>query len=62
MPVRIFIVDDSAIVRQLLSAELAKIPGIEVLGAAPDPVAARDRIVQLRPDLITLDLEMPRLD
>lgn len=59
---RVLIVDDSAVVRQVLSAELAKHPGIEVIGSAPDPVIARDIIVRERPDVITLDLEMPRMD
>ncbi|MBN8524343.1 MAG: chemotaxis response regulator protein-glutamate methylesterase [Planctomycetes bacterium] len=59
---RVLIVDDSAVVRQVLSTELAKHPGIEVIGAAPDPVIARDIIVRERPDVITLDLEMPRMD
>jgi two-component system chemotaxis response regulator CheB len=59
---RILIVDDSAVVRQVLSAELARHPGIHVIGSAPDPVVARDIIVRERPDVITLDLEMPRMD
>jgi two-component system, chemotaxis family, protein-glutamate methylesterase/glutaminase len=62
LPVRILIVDDSAIVRQVLSSELAKDPDIEVVGAAPDPFVARDMIVKLRPDVVTLDIEMPRMD
>lgn len=59
---RVLIVDDSAVVRQVLGDELARHPGIEVIGAAPDPVIARDIIVRERPDVITLDLEMPRMD
>jgi two-component system, chemotaxis family, protein-glutamate methylesterase/glutaminase len=59
---RVLIVDDSAVVRQVLSNELSKHPGIEVIGSAPDPVIARDIIVRERPDVITLDLEMPRMD
>jgi len=62
LPVRILIVDDSAIVRQVLSSELAKDPDIEVVGAAPDPFVARDMIVKLKPDVVTLDIEMPRMD
>ncbi len=62
MPIRIIVVDDSAIVRQILSSELAKDPDIEVIGAAPDPFVARDMIVQHRPDVVTLDIEMPRMD
>ncbi len=60
--IRVLIVDDSAVVRQVLSAELAKTPGIEVVGTAIDPYIARDKIVQLRPDVVTLDVEMPRMD
>lgn len=62
MSARVLIVDDSAIVRRALSDELARDPGIHVLGTAPDPYVARDRIVQMRPDVLTLDIEMPRMD
>jgi two-component system chemotaxis response regulator CheB len=61
-PVRVLIVDDSAVVRQTLSAELSKDPGIAVVGAAPDPYVARDMIVERRPDVLSLDIEMPRMD
>jgi len=61
-PVKVLIVDDSAVVRQTLSAELSKDPGITVVGAAPDPYVARDMIVELRPDVLSLDIEMPRMD
>ncbi len=60
--IRVLIVDDSAVVRQLLSAELARAGDIDVVGTAADPYAARDKIVRLAPDVITLDLEMPRMD
>ncbi|MCH8344363.1 MAG: chemotaxis response regulator protein-glutamate methylesterase [Planctomycetes bacterium] len=60
--VRVLIVDDSSIVRRALSQELAKQPGIEVIGTAPDPYIARDKIATARPDVITLDIEMPRMD
>jgi two-component system chemotaxis response regulator CheB len=60
--IKVLIVDDSAVVRQLLSRQLARDPGIEVVGTAPDPFIARDKIVQLNPDVITLDIEMPRMD
>jgi two-component system chemotaxis response regulator CheB len=60
--IRVLIVDDSAVVRQLLSRELAKDPQILVVGTAPDPYVARDKIVELRPDVLTLDVEMPRMD
>lgn len=62
MPIKLLIVDDSAIVRDVLSQSLAKYPDIEVVGVAPDPFIARDKIVQLEPDVITLDIEMPRMD
>jgi two-component system, chemotaxis family, protein-glutamate methylesterase/glutaminase len=60
--IRVLIVDDSAIVRKVLTEELSKHDGIEVVGTAMDPYVARDRIVALRPDVITLDVEMPRMD
>ncbi len=56
------IVDDSAIVRRILSDQLGRMPGIHVVGTAPDPYVARDRILQLEPDVLTLDVEMPRMD
>ena len=62
MKKRVLVVDDSAIVRQILSRELAKDPELEVVGTAPDPFVARDLIVQRHPDVLTLDLEMPRMD
>lgn len=61
-PVRVVVVDDSFIVRNVLQTELAKDPMVEVVGVAPDPFFARDMIVKLRPDVITLDIEMPRMD
>jgi len=62
MRTRVLIVDDSAIVRQILKRELSRDPEIEVVGAAPDPFIARDMILELEPDAITLDIEMPRMD
>jgi len=61
-PIRVLVVDDSALVRQLLSAILNEDPDIEVVGAASDPYRARDEIKRLRPDVLTLDVEMPRMD
>ncbi len=61
-PLKVLIVDDSATVRQVLSRELAKDPGLQVVGAAPDPFAARQLMQLHQPDILTLDLEMPRLD
>jgi two-component system chemotaxis response regulator CheB len=58
----VLIVDDSAIVRKILSRQLDQHRGIEVVGTAPDPYIARDKIVALEPDVLTLDVEMPRMD
>ena len=60
--IKVLVVDDSAVVRQVLSAELSKAKDIEIVGTAIDPYIARDKIVSLRPDVLTLDLEMPRMD
>ncbi len=62
MSVKVLIVDDSAVVRKIFSTELARDPEIEVVGTAPDPYIARDKIVTLKPDVLTLDVEMPRMD
>lgn len=61
-PIRVLIVDDSAIVRKILADSLRGEAGIEVVGTAPDPFVARDKIVELKPDVLTLDIEMPRMD
>jgi len=60
--IRVLVVDDSSLVRTVLSNGLSKDPGIEVVGTAPDPFVARDKIVQLKPHVLTLDVEMPRMD
>jgi len=60
--IKVLIVDDSAIVRKIFSEELSRFPDIEIIGTAPDPFVARDKIVNLQPDVITLDIEMPRMD
>lgn len=61
-PIKVLVVDDSAIVRKIFAQELSKHPDIVVVGTAPDPYVARDKIIKLRPDVLTLDIEMPRMD
>jgi two-component system chemotaxis response regulator CheB len=61
-PIRVLIVDDSALMRQLLTKILASDPDLEVVGTAGDPFVARDKIKALNPDVLTLDIEMPRMD
>jgi two-component system chemotaxis response regulator CheB len=60
--IKVLIVDDSALVRQILTEILNQDPGIEVVGSATDPYAAREKIKRLNPDVLTLDVEMPRMD
>jgi len=60
--IRVLVVDDSAIVRKIFSEELSRYPDIEVVGTAPDPFVARDKIMRLKPQVVTLDIEMPRMD
>src|SRR5262249_29069797 len=60
--IHVLIVDDSALVRRTLSDVLASDPEIEVMGTAPDPFVASDKIREQVPDVITLDIEMPRMD
>lgn len=60
--IKVLIVDDSALVRQMLSQILGQAKDIEVVGAAPDPYVAREKIKKFNPDVITLDVEMPRMD
>ena len=60
--VKVLIVDDSAVVRQTLERELSKDKEIEIIGTAPDPYIARDKIVSLKPEIILLDIEMPKMD
>lgn len=62
MAIKVLIIDDSAMVRKVFEQELSKDPDIEVVGTAPDPFVGRDKIVYLKPDVITLDIEMPRMD
>jgi two-component system chemotaxis response regulator CheB len=60
--IRVLTVDDSALMRQVLATLLSKDPEIEVIGSAPDPYIAREKIKALNPDVITLDVEMPKMD
>ena len=62
MPIRLLIVDDSALVRKILTESLSKDPDIEIVGTAADPYIARDKMLALKPDVMTLDIEMPRMD
>ncbi len=61
-PVRVLIVDDSALMRELIRGILSSDPDIEVVGAVCDPLAARQKIKETNPDVLTLDIEMPRMD
>ncbi|MCC6213437.1 MAG: chemotaxis response regulator protein-glutamate methylesterase [Polyangiaceae bacterium] len=60
--IRVLVVDDSAVYRRLITRMLTAEPGIEVVGYASDPYEARELIVELEPDVVTLDVEMPRMD
>lgn len=60
--IRVLIVDDSALMRQVISTMLQRDPQIEVVGTAADPFIAREKIKALTPDVLTLDVEMPRTD
>ena len=60
--IRVLVVDDSAIVRKLLSQTLSGESDIEVVGVAPDAIIAEEKIHRLDPDVLTLDIEMPRMD
>ena len=60
--IKVLIVDDSAIVRKILSETVAAEPDMEVVGTAPDAYVARDKVLALRPDVLTLDIEMPGMD
>lgn len=61
-PIRVLVVDDSAVVRKMVTDALSADPEIEVVGTALDPYIAKDKILALQPDVLTLDLEMPRMD
>jgi two-component system chemotaxis response regulator CheB len=60
--IKVLVVDDSAIVRKMIGDALRQQPDMEVVGGAPDPFIARDLILQHKPDVVTLDIEMPRMD
>ena len=60
--IRVMVVDDSAVVRQVVTQTLSRDPGIEVIGSALDPVFALEKMKANWPDVIVLDLEMPRMD
>jgi two-component system chemotaxis response regulator CheB len=60
--IRVLIVDDSALVRKSITDALSQDPEIEVVGAACDPYVAREKILRFDPDVLTLDMEMPRMD
>ena len=60
--VKVLVVDDSAVVRKILTEQLDRHPNISVVGTASDPFIARDKILRLQPDCLTLDVEMPRMD
>ena len=60
--IKVLIVDDSALVRQMLTEMIGQDPQLEVVGTAQDPLVAREKIKKLKPDVITLDVEMPRMD
>jgi two-component system chemotaxis response regulator CheB len=62
MPYKVLIVDDSSLMRQLLTEILSSDPELEVIGTAGDPFIAREKIKALSPDVLTLDIEMPRMD
>ncbi|WP_457553543.1 protein-glutamate methylesterase/protein-glutamine glutaminase [Desulfobacula sp.] len=62
MDIKVLVVDDSAVIRKVFTEQLSRQKGIVVIGTAPDPYVARDKIVKLKPDVITLDIEMPRMD
>ncbi|MEN6587946.1 MAG: chemotaxis response regulator protein-glutamate methylesterase [Sulfuricella sp.] len=62
MKIRVLVIDDSALIRSLMKEIINSQPDMEMVGAAPDPLVARDLIKQLNPDVLTLDVEMPRMD
>lgn len=62
MKIKVLIVDDSALIRSVMTEIVNSQPDMEVVGAAPDPLVAREMIKQTNPDVLTLDIEMPKMD
>ena len=62
MPIKVLIVDDSALMRQMLTELIERHDDLKVVGSAQDPYIAREKIKALNPDVLTLDVEMPRMD
>jgi two-component system chemotaxis response regulator CheB len=60
--IKVLVIDDSATVRQVLGRELSKFPDFKIVGVAPDPFVARELIITQKPHVLTLDIEMPRMD
>jgi chemotaxis response regulator CheB len=61
-PINVLIIDDSALIRGLLTEIINSQPDMKVVGTAPDPLVAREKIKALNPDVLTLDVEMPQMD
>ena len=62
MPIKVLVVDDSALIRQILSEIVTRDSGLTLVGAAPDAYVAKRMVQEFRPDVITLDIEMPKVD
>ncbi|HEX5393008.1 MAG TPA: chemotaxis response regulator protein-glutamate methylesterase [Rhodocyclaceae bacterium] len=62
MPIKVLVIDDSPVMRALLTEVIAAAPDMKVVGSAPDPLTAREMIKALNPDVLTLDVEMPKMD
>jgi len=62
MKIKVLVIDDSALIRSLLTEIIHQQPDMEVVGVAPDPIVARELIKKLNPDVLTLDVEMPKMD
>ena len=61
-PIKVLIIDDSSVIRAIINEILKDDPEIEVVGEAKDPIIAREKIKKLNPDVLTLDVEMPKMD